>query len=266
MVYAAGAIVVVLALVAGALAAAGGGCACQVNGIAFTTTGDLVAASGDPLEEGPVDTHTRIDLSSLRDDERLIDEYTRRTLAVADQTIDRGGALTVSAFARSSARALTIYEATVPPVSELRLAKRGAMEETLRTELSEGLAKALADGVPNDGRNGSDVASAAAALGAVKRSQDAPLAGQLLTDGNIHVRGESLVEKLRHDERGAVGWARKFLGPVGRRPEAVAIAGLGATGGHVGQEDVVLTSRIVETYETLCPRLTTGRCMVTASL
>jgi hypothetical protein len=257
------AIALAILLVGGILVAMSGGT--EKCGVEVTATGNVVCLDDEPIGDEPLDTHTRIDLSALRGDERLVAAYTKRTLQLADLTIDRGGTVTVTTYARSAARARMIFEARVPSLEELRLARRGAMEKEVRGKLRTAVENALAAGVPDDSDHGSDVVTAVATIGDVRHTPGAPLVAQALTDGKVNVDGGPTPGTLTGNSAEAGDRLLASLPPVEHRPTALAIAGIGATGGRLGEEDIQSTGRLVEVWDRVCPRVS-DHCTVKAEL
>jgi hypothetical protein len=119
-----------------------------------------------------VNVQVAIDRTPILAGGGLANAYAAAADSAAGLTVARGGTLTISVFGRVGARPLTVFQATMPPLSQEGEAVRGGDEATWRGEIDAavsvavGLAKAnptVADELAGltDG-TGSDVARALA--------------------------------------------------------------------------------------------------------
>ena len=245
-------------LVVWVFVASGGPKRCEVE---FDQAGGVVCPGDTP---GMIDVDVRLDDTMPRGNAELAGAASRRVVAYADVAIDSGGSLSISTFSRSAARGRTLLQLEIPGLEELRLSKRAGAEKKARDQVTKALAgwtasvtSEHASDWTSERGNGSDILGALVQPGAGPRTEGAPLVRLAITDGRVYVPGFSLVTVLRESPTKALQALRQRVPRVAadRRPDGLAIFGIGGTGGLVEDEDPALTEALTQTYRRLCPEL-----------
>ena len=229
---------------------------------AFDASLVLGCADGAPLPEAPLDLDVAVDLSVVRGDEPTAEAVAGRVAELAEPVLAHGGRLRVTGFTRSATRAARIFEARVPTVEQLRVARRKPMEQQVRTALSRALERVVRGGAPRALGTGSDPVGALLGLGRFERTPGAPLVGALITDGRVNTAQFNLDRALREDPRKAAARLSAMVRPYADAPAALAVIGLGRTGA-VAEEDVDETEQLQAVWQRACRRLT-ATCVATA--
>jgi len=93
----------------------------------------------------------------------------------------------------------------------------------------------------------------------VQRRTCAPLAGVVATDGNEPIPGRfDLQQELRSNPRRAVKRLLSMIPPGTGKLDALAIVGIGATGGALTHEDPTQTQLMVQAWEQVSHRVSPG--------
>jgi hypothetical protein len=196
---------------------------------------------------GPVNVQIAIDRTPILAGGALATDYATAADNAAELAVARGGTLTISAFGRVGARPLTVFQATMPPLSQEGQAVRGGDEAAWRSNIDAavsvavGLAKAtptvagelaaLTDGT------GSDVARALAyQLSTQPDDQTTPDVIEIITNGLVNEHTLHLVAGISNGKPTgdlAARISREASIPSGtRRATLVRIGPVGLTSGQ----------------------------------